>query len=188
MASDAPPATLENFQKPIVLVGMMGTGKSVIGRKLARALGREFRDSDQQIEREAGRTIPDIFDREGEVAFRDLEKRTIAGLLQTPRCVIALGGGAVIDPVTRARLAREAIGIWLQSPVEEIVARVARKRDRRPLLRHGDLRETVESLLAARAPFYAQAPIHIDSAGQTESAVVAMIIKALCAYAKDDSL
>ena len=109
MTSIEPPAALENFQKPIVLVGMMGTGKSVIGRKLARALGREFLDSDQQIERETGRTIPDIFDREGETAFRDLEKRTIAGLLQTPRCVIALGGGAVIDPDTRARLAGEAV-------------------------------------------------------------------------------
>lgn len=180
--------SLAQIEKPIVLIGMMGTGKSVIGKMLAQTLNLPFHDSDAAIEKAAGRSISDIFDRDGEAAFRKLEKEIVTGLLTQKNSIIALGGGAVLDDATRRAIMQETVSIWLRSPLDDIVRRVARKRDKRPLLRTGDLKETIAALLAARTPLYAAAAIHADSGGRTEAETAEAIIKALCAYAKRDNL
>jgi shikimate kinase len=140
---------------------MMGAGKSSVGRRLACRLAVPFCDADLEIEIAAGCSIVEIFDRFGEMAFRDGERRVILRLLHRPPHILATGGGAVLDPVTREQIAKDAISVWLRAPLEVLVARVAR-RDTRPLLRHGQRRETMERLLAEREPFYAQAQMVVD--------------------------
>ena len=159
------------LNRTVALVGMMGAGKSSIGRRLAARMGVVFRDADSEIETAAGCTISEIFEHYGESAFRDGERKVIARLLGEPPHILATGGGAFIDPATHDRLKQQAVTIWLKAPVELLLART-RRRDTRPLLRSGDPRATLERLLRDRAPIYEQADFTIDSEDGPHSAVV----------------
>ena len=148
--------------KSIVMVGLMGAGKTAIGHRLAARLALPFVDADSEVEAAAGCTISEIFERHGEAAFRDGERRVIARLLDGPRRVLATGGGAFIDADTRAMIAREAISVWLRAELEVLVRRTAR-RDSRPLLKRGNPRQILGRLIEERYPIYAQADIVVDS-------------------------
>jgi shikimate kinase len=169
---------MRKLDKTLVLVGMMGAGKTSVGRRLAGALGVPFRDADVEIEAAAGCTINEIFERFGEPAFRNGERKVIARLLSNPPHVLAAGGGAFIDEETRQRIKDNAISIWLRAPVELLMQRVLRK-DTRPLLRNADSRTTLERLLQEREPIYAQADIVIQSDEGPHDVVVRRIVAAL---------
>jgi shikimate kinase len=170
------------IDRPIVLVGMMGVGKTTVGRKLAGALGMPFLDADEEIERAAQMSIPEIFASFGEAYFRSGERRVISRLVgegEAPvRCILATGGGAFVDPDTRALILNRAIAVWLDSDVDTLLARVGRKSNR-PLLKTGDPREILTRLKAERESTYAQAPIHITSGNQPHQATVVAILKAI---------
>ncbi|EIZ80445.1 shikimate kinase [Novosphingobium sp. Rr 2-17] len=157
---------VRRIDKPIVLVGMMGVGKSTVGRRMAALLGYDFADADDEIERSAQMSIPEIFDTFGESYFRDGERRVISRLLADHtdgrHIVIATGGGAFCNDETRALILDKAITVWLDSEVDTLVERTARK-DNRPLLRGGDPREILARLRAEREPHYAHAPIRVLS-------------------------
>lgn len=148
--------------RTIALVGMMGAGKSSIGRRLAARLEVEFRDVDAEITSAAARPIPAIFAEYGEAAFRDCESRVIARLLDTPPHIMATGGGAFMASDTRDRLRAKATTVWLRAPVDILFARVKRKGER-PLLNTDNPRETMERILREREPTYSLADIIIDS-------------------------
>ena len=162
----------------LVLVGLMGVGKSTIGRRLAARLNLPFVDADEEIEKAAGMTIQEIFDRHGEPAFRDGERRVIARLIDGTPKVIATGGGAFVNDETRALILDKATAIWLDADIEILVGRVSR-RDGRPLLKGKDPRDVLTELAAKRAPFYAQAPIRVRSTDSPHEATVEAIIKAI---------
>ncbi|MEJ2408824.1 MAG: shikimate kinase [Novosphingobium sp.] len=156
------------IDRPIVLVGMMGVGKSSVGKRLAGLLDCPFVDADEEIERSAQMTIPEIFETYGEAYFRDGERRVIARLMDEStgnpgsRIVIATGGGAFCNADTRALILDKAITVWLDSEIDTLVERTARK-DNRPLLKQGDSREILTRLRCEREPHYSQAPIHVLS-------------------------
>ena len=161
----------------VVLVGLMGAGKSSVGRRLARSLHASFADADDEIVAAAGMSIPDIFAAYGEPAFRDLERRVVARLLAQPEPrVLALGGGAFIDPGTRARVKQAACSVWLRADLDTLLARTARKRGSRPLLETGDPRATLARLIEQRYPVYAEADHVVDTAADPPDAIVARII------------
>jgi shikimate kinase len=164
--------------KPIVLVGLMGVGKSTVGRRLAARLRLPFVDADSEIEAAAGMTIADIFDRFGEAYFRDGERRVIARLVDGTPKVIATGGGAFVNEETRDLILDTALAIWLDADVDVLVDRVQR-RDTRPLLRNRNPREVLRELAAARNPIYAMAPIHVPSNHAPHETTVNAILKAL---------
>jgi shikimate kinase len=166
------------LKRTVALVGMMGAGKSSVGRRLAAKLGVPFRDADTEIEAAAGCTISEIFERFGEADFRDGERRVISRLLGEPPHVLATGGGAFIDPRTRADIKAQAVSVWLRASVELLVSRVQR-RETRPLLREGDPREILARLLAQREPVYAEADLVLESEEGPHSAVVERIVAAL---------
>ena len=171
-------ALLARIDRPLVLVGMMGVGKSSVGRKLAHYLGLAFADADDAIEEAAHMPVADIFTQFGEAHFRDGERRVIARLLETPDQVIATGGGAFVQPDTRQMILERGIAIWLEADVDTLVERVARN-DKRPLLRGGDPREIIARLLADRTPAYAEAPIRVTSGRGPHSDTIADILEAL---------
>ena len=148
--------------KTIVLVGLMGAGKTKIGRRLAARLGLPFFDSDSEIEAAAGETIDEIFRHRGEAVFRDGEHRVIARLLTQPPHVLAIGGGVFMDPATRAVIASRGVSVWLRADLEVLLARVSR-RNNRPLLKERDPRAVLAELIERRHPVYAEADIAIDS-------------------------
>lgn len=161
----APPlAASPPFMPPrsIVLVGLMGAGKSAIGKRLAQRLGLPFVDADQEIERAAGCTIEEFFARHGEAAFREGERRVMARLLDQSCQVLATGGGAFMDPTTRALVRAKATSVWLRADLAVLLDRVQR-RSNRPLLKQGDPREVLERLIGLRYPVYAQADVTVDS-------------------------
>jgi len=164
--------------KPIVLVGLMGVGKSTVGRRLAQRLALPFVDADSEIEAAAGMTIAEIFDSFGEAYFRDGERRVIARLLDGSPKVIATGGGAFINDETRALILDTALAIWLDAPVEVLVERVHR-RDTRPLLRNRDPKEVLRELAKVRNPIYAEAPIRIPSNHAPHDVTVDAILETL---------
>lgn len=164
--------------QPIVLVGLMGAGKSTVGRRLATRLNLPFADADVEIEQAAGMSIADIFDRFGEPYFRDGERRVIARLIDGKPKVIATGGGAFVNEETRALILSDALAIWLDVPVEVLAERVGR-RDTRPLLRGRDPRVVLRDLAAVRNPLYALAPIRVPSANAPHEATVRAILEAL---------
>ncbi len=166
------------LKRTVALVGMMGAGKSSLGRKLANRLGAPFRDADAEIEAAAGCSITEIFARFGESGFREGERRVILRLLGLEPHVLATGGGAILDADTRARIAERAVSIWLRAPLELLLARIGR-RDSRPLLRGGNTREKLERLLTEREPLYAQADIVVDAADGPHSLAVERIMAAL---------
>ena len=169
---------MTKLNKTVALVGMMGAGKSSIGRRLAARLSTPFRDADGEIETAAGCSVSEIFERYGEAAFRDGERRVIARLLGEPPHVLATGGGAFMDPETRARLKEKAVSVWIKAPVALLLQRVQR-RDTRPLLRNGDPKETLMRLLAQREPVYAEADITFESEDAPHHVAVDRIILAL---------
>ena len=149
-------------RRTIVLVGLMGAGKTKIGRRLAARLGLPFFDSDCEIEMAAGETIDEIFRHRGEAVFRDGEHRVIARLLMQPPHVLATGGGAFMDPATRAVIASRGVSVWLRADLDVLVARVSR-RNNRPLLKERDPRAVLSDLIERRYPVYAEADLTIDS-------------------------
>jgi shikimate kinase len=157
---------------------MMGAGKSSVGRRLAARLDVPFCDADAEIELAAGCSIADIFDRYGEAAFREGERKVIARLLRDPPHVLATGGGAFIDEATRADISSRATSIWIRAPVGLLMARVGR-RETRPLLRNGDPREIMERLLREREPVYATADMAVDSEDGPHQTAVERILAAL---------
>lgn len=165
-------------ERTIVLIGMMGAGKTAVGRRLAAELGWPFADADQEIEAAAGTSITNIFAELGEAAFRQSERQVIARLLEADRRVLALGGGAFVDPDTRALVRARAISVWLRADVDILARRTARRTDR-PLLRTGDPRATLTALLDKRAPIYAEADIVVDSGRGPVRAVVGRILDRL---------
>lgn len=171
--------------RPIVLVGMMGAGKTTVGRRLAARLGLGFTDSDAEIETAAGMSIPDIFASHGEDEFRAGEARVIARLLREHRGVIATGGGAFINPETRAAIQSLAISIWIKADFEVLFARVS-KRPTRPLLQTPDPRGTLKALIEKRYPIYALADITISSRDVPHDVVVSDILAALQTYLDPD--
>jgi len=180
--SDPPvtPATLRARLgvRSIVLVGMPGSGKSSIGRRLAQQLGLEFVDADQEIEISAGMSIADIFSKYGEPYFRAGEARVIARLLDKGAQVIATGGGAFINPDTRALVRARALSVWLKADVDLLLRRVKRKNDR-PLLRVADPEAVLKRLLSEREAVYAEADITVTSLDVPHEAVVEALVQAL---------
>ncbi len=170
--------------RPIALVGMMGAGKTSVGRRLAQRLGRGFVDADDAIEAAAGMGIETMFPRYGEPAFRDGERRVIARLLDERHGVIATGGGAFAEEETRALLKERALTIWLDVPIEVLVERVGR-RDHRPLLKGRDARAVIEELLARRRDGYAEAHLTIAAGEGPHLRTVDRIVAALDALRSD---
>jgi shikimate kinase len=164
--------------RSIVLVGLMGAGKTKVGRQLAQRLGLPFADADDEIVEAAGCTIEEIFERFGEAAFRDGERRVVARLLGGEPKVLATGGGAFLDPGTRARVRERGLSIWLRADLDVLVERTSR-RGGRPLLKNRDIRATLEKLMAERYPIYAEANIVIDSGRHSVDVTVQQIVEAL---------
>jgi shikimate kinase len=165
----------------IALVGMMGSGKTSIGKRLAARLSLPFVDSDGEIETAAGMTITEIFDRHGEPYFRDGERRVIARLLGEGPCVLATGGGAFMDARTREAIAQAGISVWLRADRATLMQRIAR-RNNRPLMRAVDPAAQVERLLAVREPIYARADLTVDSSDRPHEEVVGALIASLLAH------
>ena len=176
--SAAAPSGGRRLERTIALVGMMGVGKSTVGRKLAEALAAHFVDSDEEIEKAAGLTIKEIFDLHGEPEFRRGERRVIERLLNGPPIVLATGGGAYMDAATRALLKEKATTVWLRADLDLIWKRVNR-RDTRPLLKRENPRQVLADLLAARAPLYAEADLTVESGEGPASDAVKTICEAL---------
>lgn len=183
-ARNDPPATAPSVlrarlgARSIVLVGMPGSGKSSIGRRLAQHLGLEFIDADQEIEAAAGMSIADIFSQHGEPYFRAGEARVIARLLDKGPQVVATGGGAFANPDTRALVRARALSVWLKADVDLLLRRVKRKNDR-PLLRVADPEAVLKRLLAEREAIYAEADITVTSLDVPHETVVEALVKAL---------
>tara|TARA_R110002126_G_scaffold163052_2_gene310941 strand:+ start:2826 stop:3455 length:630 start_codon:yes stop_codon:yes gene_type:complete len=177
--SQTPPATSgAPPDRSIVLVGLMGAGKTCVGKRLARKLGMPFVDADLEIEAAADCSIEEIFARYGEQAFRDGERRVISRLLEeTPR-VVATGGGAFASPETRENVRRNGISVWLKADIEVLLQRVSR-RNNRPLLKNGDKRETLERLMAERYPAYAEADVTVESGTESPDITVKKVLDAL---------
>jgi shikimate kinase len=171
----------KRLDRPIVLVGLMGVGKSTVGRRLARRLGLSFVDSDSAIEDASGFTAGEIYERFGEEDFRDGERRLIARLIDGEIRVIATGGGVYVDARTRQLLNERAITVWLDAPVEVLAERTSR-RDTRPLLRNADPKSTLAKLSEERRPSYAEAHIHVKSGTGAHKEVVDAIVEQLEQY------
>jgi shikimate kinase len=168
--------------RSIVLIGMMGVGKSSIGRRLAARLNIPFVDADTEIEKAAGMSIPDIFARHGEADFRSGEARVIARLLDGGPQVLATGGGAVMNPDTRAAIKAKGVSIWLAAEFEVLMRRINKRKNDRPMLQTADPAATLRELLAEREPVYAQADIAVQSREGPHDAIVAEIMTALAAF------
>ena len=173
------PPNLPRFDRPLVLVGLMGAGKSTIGRRLAARLHLPFLDADHEIERAAGLTISEIFERFGEKEFRDGERRVIGRLIDGKPKVIATGGGAFMQDETRELILERAIAIWLDADIDTLAERVGRREGTRPLLKDRDPREALAELAAIRNPIYALAPVRVRSQPLPHDATVDSILKAL---------
>ena len=169
------------LDKPLVLIGLMGVGKSRIGRELGKALGMDFMDSDNEIEKAAGMGIPDIFERHGEKSFRDGEHRVVRRLIEGGVQVIATGGGAVMTGETALLVWDKSVSIWLRADLDVMVERTSRKKNR-PLLNAGNPEEILAGLMEKRYPVYGKADIVIDSHGGQVRDIIAKIIDELCSY------
>src|SRR5277367_4821945 len=172
-------------QRSIVLVGMMGVGKSSIGRRLAARLSIPFTDADAEIEKAAGMSISDIFARNGEAYFRSGEARVIARLLESGPQVLATGGGAFMNADTQALIKLKGVSIWLNAIFDVLLRRTSKRRNDRPLLQTDDPAETLRQLLAEREPTYALADLTVQSREVAHDAIVADMMTALMSFLKD---
>jgi shikimate kinase len=168
----------KRLDRPVVLVGLMGVGKSTVGRRLARRLGLSFVDSDAEIEEAVGLPWGELFERYGEQDYRDGERRLVARLVDGQVRVIATGGGVFVDPRTRALLNERCITVWLDAPVDVLAERTGR-RHTRPLLKNGDRKATLERLAEIERNAYAEAHIHVKSGDGAHREVVDAIVRAL---------
>lgn len=178
--TDSQPLVLE---KTLVLVGLMGAGKSAIGRRLATRLGMSFVDADTEIEKAAGCSISDIFATHGEAEFRDGERRVIARLLDGPPRVLATGGGAFMDPETRALIMAKGISVWLRADLDVLAKRVAR-RNNRPLLAGGNQREILAELMDKRYPIYGEADVIVDSRDGPHNVTVDKVVEGVRGFVR----
>lgn len=167
--------------RPIVLIGMMGAGKTTVGRRLAARLGRHFVDSDEEVEKAAGMSIEDIFAAHGEADFRAGEVKVIARLLKESGIVLGTGGGAFMNADTRALIKQSAVSVWIKADFELLFQRVSR-RSNRPLLKTANPRETLQKLIDARYPTYAEADITITSRDVPQDQVASEVIDAIVAH------
>ena len=167
--------------RPIVLIGMMGAGKTTVGRRLAARLGRRFVDSDEEVEKAANMTIPEIFAAHGEADFRAGEARVIARILREPDIVLGTGGGAFINPETRALIKTDALSVWIKADFDLLFSRVSR-RSNRPLLKTANPRETLQNLIDVRYPIYAEADVTVMSREAPQDQVAADIVAAMLAH------
>jgi shikimate kinase len=172
-------ASLDN--RAIVLVGLMGAGKTSIGRRLASKLGIGFIDADHEIEKAAGKTIPEIFADHGEAYFREGERRVIARLLENGAQVLATGGGAFINEETRARISARSVSVWLRADLPLLMKRVL-KRDNRPLLKQDDPESVMRRLIETRYPVYAEANVIVESRDVQHAQMVNEVVKALAEW------
>ena len=170
----------------IVLIGMMGVGKSSVGRRLAASLGLPFLDADAEIEKAANATIEEIFTTHGEAFFREGERRVIARLLAGPPHVLATGGGAFLDPETRASIQAQGVSIWLKATLDLLTARV-RRRTNRPLLKKGDPHDILAKLMTERYPIYEQADLTIEVQEEPIEITVDRVAATLADYQKTTS-
>jgi shikimate kinase len=169
-------------RRSVVMVGMMGVGKSSIGRRLAARLGVPFVDADAEIEKAASMSIADIFAQHGEAYFRSGEARVIARLLDSGPQVLASGGGAVMNADTRAAIKARGISVWLKAEIDVLLRRVAKRKSERPMLQTDDPSETLRQLLIAREPVYAQADLTVQSREGPHDAIVTEIMQALSSF------
>ncbi len=169
--------------RPLVLVGMMGAGKTTVGRRLAARLNRQFLDSDEEIEKAAQMSIPEIFAQRGEPEFRAGEMRVISRVLKEVDIVLATGGGAFVNQETRGMMKAEAITVWLKAEIDILFERVSR-RSNRPLLKTANPRATLEKLIEERYPIYAEADVTVASRDVPQEAVASDIVEAVLAYLK----
>lgn len=184
---DRASATAPLRARPIVLVGLMGAGKTSVGKRLAAALDLPFCDGDDEIEKAAHMTVPEIFETYGEQEFRECERRVMQRLLTGEPLVLATGGGAFMDAETRALIKEHAVSVWLRADVETLARRVARK-DTRPLLKNKNPRQVLADLAAVREPVYATADLTVESGERPHEATVNAIIEALAGHhAKENS-
>ncbi len=183
LASPEIEALARRIDRPVVLVGMMGVGKTSVGKRLAAALHWPFVDADEEIEMAARMTIPEMFDAYGEAHFRDGERRVIARLIEDvgARKVIATGGGAFCNAETRKLILGKAIAVWLDSDIDTLVERTSRK-DNRPLLQGGDRRETLTRLREERREAYSEAPIMVMSSEGPHGATVDRVLKGIAQW------
>lgn len=185
MPDPAPPTTTDAIDwrsvlgpRSIVLIGMMGAGKTHVGRRLARQTGLPFVDADDEIELAAGCTIPEMFEKYGEPAFRDGEVRVIQRLLDGGPQILSTGGGAFMSAETRETVARQGVSVWLRAELDILYARTRRRKDR-PLLQTDDPKATLRALLDAREPVYGQADVIIDTGDETGDTTARTVLNAL---------
>lgn len=170
--------------RSIVFLGMMGCGKSAIGKMVARRLGLEFVDADKEIELAAGRSVPDIFAEYGEEEFRRLEVRVIERILSEGQVLLALGGGAFMSEATRDVISRHGLSLWLKADLDILLERVGRKPNKRPLLKKGNPKDILADLLKLREPVYAKAQLHVDSIKGTKAEMRDVVMHAMDEYLK----
>src|ERR1700733_2040256 len=171
-------------RRSIVLVGMMGVGKSSIGRRLGVRLGVPFVDADTEIEKAAGMSIADIFSRHGEADFRSGEARVIARLLEGGPQVLATGGGAFMNANTRSAIRAKGVSVWLKAEFDVLLRRIGKRKNERPLLQTADPGETLRALLAEREPVYGEADLTVQSREVAHDAIVADVVTALASLLK----
>lgn len=176
-----------HLRRPVVLVGMMGVGKTAVGRKLADRLGLKFRDSDRIVEEKAGRSVTEIFATDGEDKFRQAERNSILEVLSGGPCVLATGGGAVINAETRKAIKSKSISVWLKLDIDNLARRLQHADDR-PLLKKGDPKKILGELMSAREHLYAEADIHLESQDGKPAETVGILINSLYARVKDDTV
>jgi len=170
----------------LVFLGMMGCGKSAIGKMVARNLKLEFRDADTEIEIAAGRSVPEIFADYGETEFRRLELRVIDRVLSEGPVVLALGGGAFMAEETRAAIAKNALSVWLKADIDIILERVGRRPGKRPLLKTGNPREIIQRLMVERDPVYAEEDLHITSKSGTKAEMRDLVLDVMDAHLENE--
>ncbi len=184
--SDDPSPRPVTLPRTIVLVGLMGAGKSCVGRRAAARLGVPFVDADAEFETASGCTISEFFARFGEPAFREGERKVIARLLDGAPCVLATGGGAFCDAETRARIKADGLSVWLRADLDLLVKRTA-GRDHRPLLKQGDPRQILARLMDTRYPLYAQADITVDTTDDPPDITVAALLDKVAAFLEHEA-
>jgi shikimate kinase len=167
--------------RSIVFVGLMGAGKTAIGRKVATELGIPFTDSDQEIETASRMTIPELFERYGEPEFRALEQRVIQRVLETGPKILSTGGGAYMNEQSREAIAQHGVSVWLKADIDTLLERVSKKQNR-PLLKQGNPREVLERLASVRHPVYALADITVVTRDERKEIIAAEVIEALAAH------